>query len=50
MKKKHVGSSLDSWLQKEGICEEVTGAAIKRVLARKVQAATKQQTSSKADR
>jgi hypothetical protein len=30
----NVGSSLDDWLVEEGIYEEVTVAAIKRVLAR----------------
>ena len=30
MKKKNVGSSFDSWLREEGICEETTAAAIKR--------------------
>jgi hypothetical protein len=34
MKNKNVGSSLDDWLVEEGIYEEVTVAAIKRVLAR----------------
>jgi antitoxin HicB len=49
MKKKHVGSSLDSWLQEEGIYEQVTGAAIKRVVARQVQAAMTEQNFSKAE-
>jgi hypothetical protein len=34
MKKKNIGSSVDSWLREEGIYEEVTATAIKRVLAR----------------
>ena len=33
MKKKNIGSSFDSWLAEEGIREEVTATAIKRVLA-----------------
>ena len=33
---KHIGSSFDSWLQEEGIYEEVTSVAIKRVLARQI--------------
>ncbi len=32
--KKNVGSSFDSWLREEGIQEEVTVVAIRRVLAR----------------
>ena len=39
MKKKHIGSSFDSWLREEGAHEEVTAVAIKRVLARQVEAA-----------
>jgi antitoxin HicB len=31
--KKHIGSSLDSWLEEEGILEESTNFAIKSVLA-----------------
>jgi antitoxin HicB len=49
MKKKHVGSSLDSWLREEGIYEEVTANAIKRVLARQVEAAMKERHFSKAE-
>ena len=41
--KKHIGSSLDSWLEKEGILEEVTTTAIKRVLARQITDAMKEQ-------
>ena len=39
MKKKNIGSSLDSWLREEGIYEEVSARAIKRVIARQVAAA-----------
>jgi hypothetical protein len=39
MKKKNIGSSFDSWLREEGIYEEITSTAIKRVLARQVEAA-----------
>ena len=42
MKKKNIGSSFDSWLREEGIYEEVTATAIKRVLARQVVAAMKE--------
>jgi predicted XRE-type DNA-binding protein len=49
MKKKNVGSSFDSWLREEGIYEEVTATAIKRVLARQVEAAMKEKQFSKAE-
>lgn len=49
MKKKNIGSSVDSWLGEDGIYEEVTANAIKRVLARQVEAAMKQQQVSKAE-
>ena len=32
-KNPHIGSSFDSWLEEEGIREEVTSAAIKAVIA-----------------
>ena len=47
MKRKNVGSSFDDWLREEGIYEEVTTAAIKRVIARQVAEAMKQQELSK---
>jgi antitoxin HicB len=34
MKKKDIGSSFDDWLHEEGLYEEVTAVAVKRVLAR----------------
>jgi hypothetical protein len=49
MKKKNIGSSFDSWLREEGIYEEVTAGAIKRVLARQVEAAMKERRFSKAE-
>ena len=49
MKKKNIGSSFDSWLREEGIYEETTASAIKRVLARQVEAAMKEQEISKAE-
>jgi antitoxin HicB len=49
MKKKNVGSSFDSWLREEGIYEEVSATAIKRVLARQVEAAMKEKQFSKAE-
>lgn len=49
MKKKNLGSSFDSWLREEGIYEETTSAAIKRVLARQIEAAMKEKNFSKAE-
>jgi antitoxin HicB len=49
MKRKNIGSSVDSWLREEGIYEEVTATAIKRVLARQVEAAMKERHFSKAE-
>ena len=49
MKKKHIGSSFDSWLSEEGIYEEVTASAIKRVLARQIEGAMKERHFSKAE-
>jgi antitoxin HicB len=49
MKEKNIGSSFDSWLREEGIYQEVTGTAIKRVLARQVEAAMKEKNFSKAE-
>ena len=49
MNKKNIGSSFDSWLREEGIYEETASSAIKRVLARQVEAAMKDQEISKAE-
>jgi predicted XRE-type DNA-binding protein len=49
MKKKNIGSSFDSWLREEGIYEEVAATAIKRVLARQVEAAMREKQLSKAE-
>ncbi|HMD72042.1 MAG TPA: helix-turn-helix domain-containing protein [Bryobacteraceae bacterium] len=49
MKKQNIGSSLDSWLREEGTYEEVTAAAIKRVLSRQVEAAMNEKHLSKAE-
>jgi antitoxin HicB len=35
-KNPHIGSSFDSWLDEEGIREDVTAAAIKAVIARQL--------------
>jgi len=49
VKKKNIGSSFDSWLREEGLYEEVTAKALKRVLARQVEAAMKEKQLSKAE-
>jgi antitoxin HicB len=49
MKKKNVGSSFDSWLREEGIYEEVSANAIKRVVARQVEAAMQEKGLSKTE-
>ena len=49
MKKNNIGSSFDSWLHEEGIYQEATATAIKRVLARQVEAAMKEKNFSKAE-
>jgi antitoxin HicB len=49
MKKKHMGSTFDSWLREEGIYEEVSAAAIKRVLSRQLDAAIREKGLSKAE-
>lgn len=48
MKKKNIGSSFDSWLREEGLYEEVSATAIKRVIARQVEAAMQQKGLTKA--
>ena len=49
MKEKNIGSSFDSWLREEGIYEEVTATAIKRALARQIEAAMQEKQFSKAE-
>jgi antitoxin HicB len=49
MKKSNVGSSFDSWLREEGIYEDVTSVAIKRVLARQLEAAMEVQKVSRTE-
>lgn len=46
---KHVGSTLDDWLKEEGIYEEVTAAALKRVIAYQVEEAMKEQKITKTE-
>ena len=40
-KNPHIGSSFESWLDEEGLREEVTAAAIKSVIARQLTAEMK---------
>jgi antitoxin HicB len=49
VKKKNIGSSFDNWLREEGIYEVASSAAIKRVLARQLEAAMKKNKLSKAE-
>lgn len=47
MKNKHTGTTFDSFLEEEGIKEEVESVAIKRVLAWELQKAMQQQRKTK---
>jgi predicted XRE-type DNA-binding protein len=49
MKRANKGSSFDDWLKEEGIYEEVSAAAIKRVLARQIEHAMKEKCLSKSE-
>lgn len=49
MKQTNVGSTVDSWLREEGIYEEVSATAIKRVVARQVEAAMQEKGFSKSE-
>ena len=49
MKKKNIGSTFDSFLREEGIYEEVASAAIKRVLARQLEAAMKEKNVTRSE-
>ncbi len=49
MKKKNIGSSFDSWLREEGIYEDVSASAIKRVVSREVEAAMAEKGLSKTE-
>lgn len=48
-KKGHIGSSFDDFLKDEGVYEEVTASAIKRVIARQLDALMKEQGLTKSD-
>jgi hypothetical protein len=45
VKKKNMGSTFDSWLREEGLDEEVSATAIKRVVSRQVADAMRENTS-----
>lgn len=49
MKKEEIGSEFDDWLREEGIYEETTTRAIKRVLARQIEAAMEDEGYSKSE-
>jgi hypothetical protein len=49
MKKSNIGSTIDSWLREEGLYEKVSAAAIKRVVARQVEAAMRQKGLTKVE-
>jgi antitoxin HicB len=49
MKKKNIGSTVDSWIREEGIYEDVSATAIKRVLSRQVEAAMEEKGLSKVE-
>lgn len=49
MKKRNVGSSFDHWLRSEGIYEQVSAAAIKRVVARQIASAMRENSLSKTE-
>ena len=49
IKNKHLGSTLDSFLDEEGILEEATARAQKRVLAYQIAEAMKSQKISKSE-
>lgn len=49
MKKKNIGSTFDGFLREERIYEEVSAAAVKRVVARQVEDAMKQKGITKSE-
>jgi DNA-binding Xre family transcriptional regulator len=49
MKNKHSGSSLDDWLEEEGLLEDATAVAVKRVIAWQILQAMKKQQITKTD-
>ena len=49
MKNKHSGSSLDDWLEEEGLLEDATAIAVKRVIAWQILQAMEKQQIPKTD-
>ncbi len=49
MKQRNIGSSFDDWLREEGIYEQTTAVAIKRVLARQISQEMEDQKLTKSD-
>lgn len=49
MKNKHSGSSLDDWLKEEGLLEDATAVAVKRVIAWQILQAMEKQQITKTD-
>jgi hypothetical protein len=49
MRRENKGSPFDDWLMEEGIYEEASAAAIKRVLARQSEQAMKEKRLTKAE-
>jgi predicted XRE-type DNA-binding protein len=49
MKTKNIGSTFDSWLREDGIYEEVSANAIKRVIARQISSAMSKNGLTKAE-
>jgi DNA-binding Xre family transcriptional regulator len=49
MKNKHSGSSLEDWLEEEGLLEDATAVAVKRVIAWQILQAMKKQQITKTD-
>ncbi len=49
MKNKRSGSSLDDWLEEEGLLEDATAIAVKRVIAWQILQAMEQQQITKTD-
>ncbi len=49
MKNKHSGSSLDDWFEEEGLLEDATAVAVKRVIAWQILQAMEKQQITKTD-
>ena len=49
MKEKNIGTSFESWLDEEGITEEVTAVAIRRALARQLADAMRREGITKTE-